>query len=107
MPPQSARPRGVIRVTPAAELAHLGQHFADLERQQFGTDEFTAMVSRVAGIERELGIYDLNQFTPQICQYMPREGTPVTRTGTADTTRNGFGRVPKSARNLVIGVGGR
>jgi hemerythrin-like domain-containing protein len=54
-----------------AELADLGQHFADLERQQFHTDEFTAIVNRVAGIERELGIYDLNQFTPAITQYLP------------------------------------
>jgi hemerythrin-like domain-containing protein len=53
------------------ELTALGQHFADLERQQFRTDEFTAMVNRVAGIERELGIYDLSQFTPEVTQYMP------------------------------------
>jgi hypothetical protein len=39
--------------------------------QQFHTDEFTAMVNRVAGIEQELGIYDLNQFTPVITQYLP------------------------------------
>jgi hemerythrin-like domain-containing protein len=54
-----------------AELADLGQHFADLERQQFGTDEFTAMVNRVAGIEQELGIYDLAQFTPVVTDYEP------------------------------------
>jgi hemerythrin-like domain-containing protein len=53
------------------ELADLGQHFADLERQQFHADEFTAMVNRVAGIEQALGIYDLNQFTPEVTQYLP------------------------------------
>jgi hemerythrin-like domain-containing protein len=62
--------RGIV---PPAELTDLGQHFADLERQQFGTDEFEAMVNRVAGIEQELGIYDLNQFTPQVTQYAPPE----------------------------------
>ena len=50
---------------PAGELADLARHFADLEHQQFGTDEFTAMVARVAGIEQALGIYDLAQFTPE------------------------------------------
>jgi hypothetical protein len=29
---------------------------ADLERQQFGWDEFGAMVARMAGIEQNLGI---------------------------------------------------
>ena len=57
------------QIVPAAELADLGQHFADLEHQQFGTDEFTAMVARVASIEQKLGIYDLTQFTPHVSQY--------------------------------------
>jgi hemerythrin-like domain-containing protein len=75
--PHEAREDTVIfpafrQIVPAAELADLGQHFTDLEHQQFGTDEFTAMVGRVAGIEEELGIYDLNQFTPQITPYMPQ-----------------------------------
>jgi hemerythrin-like domain-containing protein len=56
-----------------AELTGLGQEFADLERQQFGTDEFTAMVNQVADIEQELGINDLNQFTPVVTQYEPAE----------------------------------
>ena len=59
------------KVVPAAELADLGQHFADLERQQFGRDEFGAMVARVTSIEQQLGIYDLSQFTPQVGPYLP------------------------------------
>lgn len=67
--PDEAREDTVIypafrRVVPAQELADFGQHFTDLERQQFGRDEFGAMVARVAGIELHLGIYDLSQFTP-------------------------------------------
>jgi hypothetical protein len=58
-------------VVPAQELADLGQHFADLERQQFGRDEFGAMVARVARIEQHLGIYDLGQFTPQVGPFLP------------------------------------
>jgi hemerythrin-like domain-containing protein len=74
--PHEAREDTVVfpafrQVVPASELAGLGQHFADLESQQFGTDEFTAMVSRVARIEQNLGIYDLSQFTPQVSQYLP------------------------------------
>jgi hypothetical protein len=53
------------------ELADLGRHFAELEHQQFGHDEFTAMVGRVAGIEQALAIYDLTQFTPDVTAYQP------------------------------------
>jgi hemerythrin-like domain-containing protein len=74
--PHEAREDTVVfpafrQIVPAGELADLGQQFADLERQQFGTDEFAAMVARVAGIEQNLGIYDLDQFTPQVTQYAP------------------------------------
>jgi len=57
------------QIIPAAELTDLGQHFADLEHQQFGTNQFAAMVTRVADIEQSLGIYDLTQFTPEVSQY--------------------------------------
>jgi len=56
-------------LVPPQEFADLGRHFADLERQQFGRDEFTAMVGRITAIERALGIYDLTQFTPDITLY--------------------------------------
>jgi hemerythrin-like domain-containing protein len=74
--PHEAREDTVVfpafrQIVPAGELADLGQHFADLEHQQFGTDEFAAMVARVAGIEQNLGLYDLAQFTPQVNQYTP------------------------------------
>jgi hemerythrin-like domain-containing protein len=74
--PHEAREDTVIfpafrRAVPAAEFADLGQHFADLERQQFGRDEFGAMVARIAGIEQRLGIYDLDQFTPQVGPFSP------------------------------------
>ena len=46
------------------QLDQLGVTFADLQRQQFGPNGFSETVSRVATIERSLGIYDLNQFTP-------------------------------------------
>jgi hemerythrin-like domain-containing protein len=74
--PHEAREDTVIfpafrQAVPVAEIADLGQHFADLERQQFGRDEFSAMTARVAGIEQDLGIYDLSQFTPQVGPFLP------------------------------------
>ena len=74
--PHEAREDTVVfpafrQIVPPDELADLGQQFADLEHQQFGTDEFAAMVARVASIEQKLGIYDLAQFTPQVSQYTP------------------------------------
>jgi hemerythrin-like domain-containing protein len=46
------------------ELNDLASTFADLEVRQFGAGAFGAVVDHVAEIERSLGIYDLNQFTP-------------------------------------------
>ena len=48
----------------AHELEDLAATFAALQAHQFGKDAFGAVVERVANIERSLGIYDLNQFTP-------------------------------------------
>jgi hypothetical protein len=47
-----------------AEIADLGQRFANLQAEQFGSSGLAAMVRRVAVIEQALGIYDLAQFTP-------------------------------------------
>jgi hemerythrin-like domain-containing protein len=67
--PHEAREDTVIypafrALVPAREVVQLGQHFADLERQQFGGGAFTEMVGKVAAVEQALGIYDLAQFTP-------------------------------------------
>jgi hemerythrin-like domain-containing protein len=76
--PHEAREDTVVfpayrQILSADELTDLGQHFADLEREQFGTDEFTAMTDRVATVEQSLGIYDLAQFTPDVTPYLPPE----------------------------------
>jgi hemerythrin-like domain-containing protein len=73
--PHEAREDTVIfpafrQAVPAQEFADLGQHFADLEQQQFKRDEFTAMVARITSIEQALGVYDLAQFTPEITPYL-------------------------------------
>jgi len=46
------------------EYDSLGEEFENNERRHFGKDGFETMVARVAEIEKNLGIYDLNQFTP-------------------------------------------
>jgi hemerythrin-like domain-containing protein len=46
------------------EYDALGEEFEDNEHKHFGQDGFETMVGRVSAIEKQLGIYDLNQFTP-------------------------------------------
>lgn len=45
------------------EYDSLGEEFENNEHKLFGEDGFGTMVDRVAGIEKNLGIYDLAQFT--------------------------------------------
>lgn len=47
------------------EYDSLGDEFEDEEKKMFGEDGFEKMVAEVAAIERDLGIYDLAQFTPE------------------------------------------
>ena len=48
------------------EYDSLGEEFENNEHQLFGNDGFETMVSKVASIERSLGIYELSKFTPQV-----------------------------------------
>jgi hemerythrin-like domain-containing protein len=47
------------------EYDSLGEEFEKNEHKKFGKDGFESMVSKVAEIERTLGIYELSQFTPR------------------------------------------
>src|SRR5438045_5232747 len=47
------------------EYGALGEDFERKEHQLFGKEGFEGIVPRVAAIEKELGIYDLAQFTPK------------------------------------------
>ena len=47
------------------EYDSLGEEFENNEHKLFGKDGFETMVNKVAEIEKSLGIYELNQFTPQ------------------------------------------
>ncbi len=46
------------------EYDALGEQFESIERKTFGGDGFDIYVDKVAALEKQLGIYDLNQFTP-------------------------------------------
>jgi hemerythrin-like domain-containing protein len=53
-------------IVSANEYDALGEDFEKKENELFGQDGFEKMVDRVAGIEKQLGIYDLAQFTPRV-----------------------------------------
>jgi hemerythrin-like domain-containing protein len=47
------------------EFDSLGEDFEKREHQLFGEGGFEEFVNKIAGIEKQLGIYDLAQFTPK------------------------------------------
>ncbi len=53
-------------VITSKELDALGDQFEDKEQNLFGKDGIEKIVVEVAGIEKELGLYDLAQFTPKV-----------------------------------------
>lgn len=53
------------RILSAKRLAELGEQFEKEEDRLFGDEGFEKTVEQVAGIEKQLGIYDLAQFTPR------------------------------------------
>ena len=48
------------------EYDSLGEEFEKNEHKRFGEDGFDVMVNKVADIEKQLGIYELAQFTPKL-----------------------------------------
>jgi hemerythrin-like domain-containing protein len=48
------------------EYFALGEDFEDREHELFGEDGFEAIVEKVAVIEKQIGIYDLSRFTPDL-----------------------------------------
>ncbi|MCC6359161.1 MAG: hemerythrin domain-containing protein [Phycisphaerales bacterium] len=53
------------KIVSANEIAALGEDFEKKEHELFGDGGFEEIVEKVAGIEKELGIYELSQFTPR------------------------------------------
>jgi hemerythrin-like domain-containing protein len=48
------------------EYDSLGEEFEKNEQKLFGKGGFTMIVEKITGIEKQLGIYELSQFTPQL-----------------------------------------
>lgn len=53
-------------VVSSNEYDALGEDFERKEHEKFGKGGFDDMVGKVADIEKEIGIYDLDQFTPGV-----------------------------------------
>ena len=53
------------KIVPAKRLKELGEQFEKEEDRLFGDEGFEKTVEQVAVIEKQLGIYDLSQFTPK------------------------------------------
>ena len=54
------------KIVSGHEYDSLGEDFEKKEHELFGEDGFEKMVDKVARIEKQLGIYDLSQFTPKV-----------------------------------------
>lgn len=54
------------KIVSAHEFDALGEQFETNEHKQFGADGFELYRDKVTGLEKQLGIYDLAQFTPKI-----------------------------------------
>jgi hemerythrin-like domain-containing protein len=54
------------KVFTAKQLKELGERFEKEEDRLFGEEGFEKTVDQVATIEKQLGIYDLGQFTPKL-----------------------------------------
>ena len=52
------------KIVSTNEYLALGEKFEDKEQALFGKDGFGTVVEKVAGIEQQLGIYELSKFTP-------------------------------------------
>jgi hemerythrin-like domain-containing protein len=52
-------------ITPQ-EFDALGDQFEDKEQKLFGKDGYEKIAAEVAGLEKQLGLYDLSQFTPKV-----------------------------------------
>jgi hemerythrin-like domain-containing protein len=56
------------KIVPAKKLDELGEKFEKEEDRLFGEEGFEKVVEQVAGVEKQLGIYNLEQFTPKLAK---------------------------------------
>ncbi len=53
------------KIVPAKRIKELGEQFEKEEDRLFGEEGFEKTVDKVAAIEKQIGIYNLEQFTPK------------------------------------------
>jgi hypothetical protein len=53
----------IRKIISEKEYFDLGEDFEQKEHELFGNDGFETIVEKVADIEKQLGIYDLSQFS--------------------------------------------
>jgi hemerythrin-like domain-containing protein len=56
----------IRKIVSKNEYFALGEDFEEKEHELFGEDGFDSIVEKVANIEKQLGIYELSKFTPQL-----------------------------------------
>ncbi len=56
----------IRKIVSRNEYFALGEDFEHKKHELFGEDGFDTIVERVATIEKQLGIYNLSQFTPKL-----------------------------------------
>ena len=54
------------KITSDAQMKELGERFEQEEDRLFGEEGFEKAVDQIAALEKQLGIYDLGQFTPTV-----------------------------------------
>jgi hypothetical protein len=54
------------KIVSVHEYDALGEEFENNEHKLFGENGFEIIVEKVANIEKQLGIYELAQFTPKL-----------------------------------------
>jgi hemerythrin-like domain-containing protein len=54
----------IHKVVPESEYRRMGDRFEEKEKQKFGQDGFESMVDKVSSLEKQLGMYDLDKYTP-------------------------------------------
>ncbi|MCG2640086.1 MULTISPECIES: hypothetical protein [Bradyrhizobium] len=57
--------RNHLREDVSNEYDAMAEDFEKKEHELFGEDGFEKMAARVAQLEQQMGIHDLNQFTPR------------------------------------------
>jgi len=55
----------IRRIIPEREYFEMGEDFENKEHELFGEEGFESVVGKVADLEKQLGIYELSEFTPK------------------------------------------